>query len=57
MLADASVTISGIQGFLIILAVVLFLVAAITAWFVPRPVWAVCVSAGLMFWALSDLVH
>jgi hypothetical protein len=56
-LAAASVTVSGIDGFLEILAVLCFLVAAIVAWFVePRTRWATLIAAGLLFWILTLIV-
>jgi hypothetical protein len=55
--AAATVAIHGISGVLIIIAAILFLIAAITAWFVPRPIWAVCTAAGLLFWVLTGIIH
>ena len=49
--------VNGIDGVFIILAALLFLIATITAWFVPKPVWAVCTAAGLLFWVLTRLIH
>lgn len=60
MLADATLTVTGAQGFLIVLAALLFLLGAVAAYFaahIPRPVWAVCLCAGLLFWVLTYLVH
>ena len=56
MLADATLTVTGVQGFFIVLAAVLFLIAAITARFAPVW-WPVCVSAGLLFFVLTYLIH
>jgi hypothetical protein len=56
-LASTTITVNGIDGFFFILAALLFLVAAIVAWFVPKPVWAVCVACGLLLWVLTSLVH
>jgi hypothetical protein len=57
-LAAASVTVSGIDGFLEILAVLCFLIAAVIAWFVePRARWATLVAAGLLFWILTLIVR
>lgn len=50
-----SVTFSGLHGVLILLAVILFLIAAIIAW-TGHPRWAVAVSAGLCLFALAFLV-
>lgn len=48
----------GIDGFLLVVAVLAFLAAAIVAWVAPgHKVWATLVAAGLLFWALTDLVH
>lgn len=56
-LAGASITVSGIDGFLVILAALFFLVAAIVSWFVaPRNHWAALISAGLLFWVLTLIV-
>jgi len=57
VLASTTITVNGVDGFFFILAAILFLVAAICAWFVPKPVWAVCVAAGLCLWVLTNLVH
>lgn len=61
-----SFTVSGIDGWLHLIAFLLFLVAAIAAWlwagaeaapaYRPR-VWPFCVAAGLCLEALSQLVH
>lgn len=57
-LAATTITVNGIDGFFFILAALLFLVAAIIAWFVtPRARWATAVAAGLFFWVLTNLVH
>jgi hypothetical protein len=53
----ASFQVSGLHGALLILAVILFLIAAVVAWFVqPRYHWATCVSAGLCLATLALLV-
>jgi hypothetical protein len=57
VLASTTITVNGIDGFFFILAALLFLVAAIAAWFVPKPVWAACTAAGLLLWVLTNLVH
>lgn len=56
--AATSLTISGLQGVLAVLAILAFLAATIIAFFViPRNYWAVLVSAGLLFWALTQIIH
>lgn len=50
-----SVTFNGLHGVLILLAVILFLVAAVMAW-VGHPRWASVVSGGLCLFALAFLV-
>lgn len=53
----AGFQVNGIHGFLILLAVLLFLIAAIITWFVtPRAYWATFVAAGLFFVSLAMLV-
>jgi hypothetical protein len=53
----ASFNVSGLHGVLLILAVILFFIAAVIAWFVsPRTHWATLVAAGLCLAALSALV-
>ena len=50
-------TISGVDGFFYILAVILLLIAAIVAWFVmPRQLWATFVAAALMLGFLAKLI-
>jgi hypothetical protein len=50
-------TVSGIDGFFYVVAVILFLISAIVAWFVaPRQIWATFVAAGLMLVALAKIV-
>jgi hypothetical protein len=52
-----SVQVNGLHGVLLVLAVILFLIAAIVAWFVePRARWATLVSAGLCLTALSFII-
>ena len=52
-----SFTVSGLHGWLTLLAVIAFFVAAIVAWFVaPRMIWAAAVACGLCLWALAALV-
>jgi len=54
-LAD-SFTVSGVHGFLILIAFILFAVAAVVAWVVePRAVWATFVAAGLALFMLALL--
>jgi hypothetical protein len=56
-LAAATIAVSGVDGFLEIVAVLCFLIAAIIAWFVePRARWATLVAAGLLFWILTLIV-
>jgi hypothetical protein len=56
--AAASFTVNGFQGVLYIIAFLLFLVAAIVAWFVePRYLWASFVALGLALGALAQLIH
>jgi hypothetical protein len=56
MVLASSFTVSGIHGFLILIAFILFTVAAIIAWFVePRAIWATFVAAGLALVALAML--
>jgi hypothetical protein len=53
----ASVQVQGVHGVLLVLGALLFLVAAIIAWFVaPRTHWATFVAAGLCLLTLSFLV-
>jgi hypothetical protein len=55
--AATTFTISGLHGWLYIFAVVLFLIAAIVAWFVqPKAYWPTCVALGLMCVALGFIV-
>jgi hypothetical protein len=52
-----SFTVSGLHGWLQLIAVLLFLIAAIVAWFVtPRAIWATFVAAGLCLVTLALLV-
>lgn len=56
--AAASFSVNGAGGVLTLIAVILFLIAAIIAWFVePRTHWATLVAAGLCLWALAALIH
>lgn len=53
----ASFQVSGLHGVAILIALLLFAVAAVIAWFVqPRTYWATFVAAGLALIALSMLV-
>lgn len=53
----AGVQVNGLHGVLLILAVLLFLVAAIIAWFAaPRTYWATFVAAGLCLATLAMIV-
>ena len=49
-------TVSGVHGFLILIAFLLFAVAAVVAWVVsPRAIWATFVAAGLALFMLALL--
>jgi hypothetical protein len=53
----ASFQVSGLHGVALIIALLLFIVAGIIAWFVqPRTYWATFVAAGLALVTLSMLV-
>lgn len=58
-----SFTVSGIDGWLHLLAFLLFLIATIAAVLGARGsargagVWPACVAAGLCLWVLATLVH
>lgn len=57
MVLASSFAVSGAHGVLILLAFILFLVAAIIAWFVtPRAHWGTAVAAGLALYMLAQLV-
>lgn len=52
----SSFTVSGAHGVLILIAFILFAVAAVIAWVVaPRAVWATFVAAGLALFMLAQL--
>jgi len=54
-LAD-SFTVSGVHGFLVLIAFLLFAVAAVVAWVIePRAIWATFVAAGLALFMLALL--
>lgn len=54
--AAATFSVNGAGGVFTIIAVILFLVAAVIAWFVePRTYWATFVAAGLCLFALGTL--
>jgi len=56
--AATTVSVNGVQGVFFIIAALLFLIAAIIAWFVvPRNYWATLVAAGLFFAVLTGIVH
>jgi hypothetical protein len=56
-IAAASFQVSGVHGFALIIALLLFIAAGIIAWFVsPRTYWATFVAAGLALVTLSMLV-
>ena len=48
-------TVSGVHGFLILLAFLLFAVAGCVAWFVARQLWAAFVAGGLALYMLALL--
>jgi hypothetical protein len=49
-------TVSGAHGFIILIALFVFVIAAIIAWFVPpRAHWGAAVAAGLALYMLSLL--
>lgn len=49
-------TVSGVHGFLILIAFLLFAVAAVVAWVVaPRAIWATFVASGLALFMLALL--
>lgn len=53
----ASFTVNGAHGALLLIAVILFLIAAVVAWFVPpRTYWGTFVAAGLCLATLAALV-
>lgn len=47
---------NGLHGFLLVVACLLFLIAAIVAWFIGRTYWATLVAAGLCLATLAMLV-
>jgi hypothetical protein len=54
--AASSFSVSGAHGVLILIALILFAVAAVVAWVIaPRAVWATFVAAGLALLALAML--
>jgi hypothetical protein len=56
-LAGSSFTVSGAHGWLILLAFILLLVAAIITWFVaPRQIWATFVALALALFMLAQLI-
>lgn len=56
MLLASSFSVSGVHGFLILIAFLLFAVSAIIAWVVaPRAIWATFVAAGLALYMLALL--
>ena len=50
-----SFTVSGVHGFLVLIAFLLFTVAAILAWVMGKQLWGTFVAAGLALLALSQL--
>lgn len=56
-LAAGGVSLGGTSNILVLIALILFAVAAIVAWFVePRTIWATFVAAGLALFMLSILL-
>jgi hypothetical protein len=52
----SGLTVSGAHGVFILIALILFAVAAVIAWVIePRAVWATFVAAGLALFMLSQL--
>jgi hypothetical protein len=50
-------SVSGVHGFLILIAFILLLVAAIIAWVIaPRAIWATFVAAALALFMLAQLI-
>jgi hypothetical protein len=57
MLLAASISVNGIHGALVLIAVILFAIAAVIAFFVqPRAYWPSFVALGLALFALAFLV-
>jgi hypothetical protein len=57
MFLATSISVSGLHGFLILVAFILFLVAGFVAWFIaPRMIWASLVAAGLALYMFALLV-
>jgi hypothetical protein len=55
--AATTFTVSGLHGWLYILAAILFAIAAVIAWFVqPRAYWPTFVALGLCFVALGFVI-
>lgn len=52
----ASFTVSGVHGFLILIAFLLFAVAAILAWVMAKAYWATFVAAGLALFMFAQLI-
>ena len=57
MVLALTATVSGVDGFLWLVACLLFLVAAVLAWVAGRNYWGILVAAGLCLAALTQLVH
>ncbi len=58
MVLATTISVNGISGVFDLLAAILFLVAALVAWFVaPRALWATFVAAGLCLWVLTTIIH
>lgn len=57
MYLATSVSVSGLHGFLILIAFILLVIAAFVAWFIaPRMIWASLVSAALALYMFALLV-
>lgn len=61
MLLATSISVHGIHGVLVLVAAILFLIAAIAAWVRDDPghrlFWPALVALGLCLFALAFLVH
>lgn len=53
----ASFTVSGVHGFIQVLALICFFAAAVVAWFAPgHKASVILISAGLFFFVLAGMV-
>lgn len=52
----SSFTVSGAHGFLVLIAFIVFVIAAFLAWFIaPRAIWGTLIAAGLAAYMLALL--